>query len=29
MKLLLDTHIAVWAVLNAPKLPEESERNDS
>lgn len=25
MKILIDTHIAVWAVLNDPKLPEKAK----
>ena len=25
MKILIDTHIAVWAVLNDPKLPERAK----
>ncbi len=24
MKVLIDTHIAIWAVLNDPKLPERA-----
>ena len=26
MRILLDTHIAVWAVLNAPKLPDKARQ---
>lgn len=25
MKILIDTHIAIWAVLNDPKLPEKAK----
>lgn len=25
MKILIDTHIAIWAVLNDPKLPERAK----
>lgn len=25
MKILIDTHIAVWAVLNDPKLPKKAK----
>lgn len=25
MKILIDTHIAIWAVLNDPKLPSKAE----
>ena len=24
MKVLIDTHIAIWAVLNYPKLPRQA-----
>lgn len=24
MKVLIDTHIAIWAVLNNPKLPKQA-----
>ena len=26
MKILIDTHIAIWAVLNDPKLPERAKK---
>lgn len=25
MKILIDTHIAIWAVLNDPNLPEKAK----
>ena len=25
MKILIDTHIAIWAVLNDPKLPKQAK----
>ena len=25
MRMLIDTHIAVWAVLNDPKLPQKAK----
>ncbi len=25
MKILIDTHIAIWAVLNDPKLPKKAK----
>ena len=29
MKILIDTHIAIWAVLNDPKLPERAKKYHS